>query len=111
MSTGVSEFELHTLGWRAFQDLCVAVVRTVWGHIVSAFADSNDAGRDGAFYGIWEQPRSPQVRGRSLKARSSCSVSTRSELAGPCRSQILRMSSEGSGADRPRPLQDLRADD
>jgi hypothetical protein len=49
-------FDLHTLGWRAFQDLCAAVVRTVWGQSAHAFADSNDAGRDGAFYGIWHNP-------------------------------------------------------
>jgi hypothetical protein len=27
----------------------------VWGQTAQTFADSNDAGRDGAFYGIWEQ--------------------------------------------------------
>ena len=53
---GPPSFELHTLGWRAFQDLCAAVVRTVWGQSAHAFADSNDGGRDGAFYGIWHNP-------------------------------------------------------
>ncbi|MFY4722211.1 hypothetical protein [Streptomyces sp. LaBMicrA B280] len=47
---------LHTLGWRAFQDLCAAVLREVWGQSVQAFADSNDGGRDGAFYGTWQPP-------------------------------------------------------
>jgi hypothetical protein len=50
---GSVSFDLHTLGWRAFQDLCAAVVRAVWGQSAQAFADSNDGGRDGAFYGIW----------------------------------------------------------
>jgi hypothetical protein len=50
---GVPEFELHTLGWRAFQDLCAAVLREVWGQSVQPFADSRDGGRDGAFYGTW----------------------------------------------------------
>lgn len=50
---GVPEFELHTLGWRAFQDLCAAVLREVWGQSVQPFADSRDGGRDGAFYGKW----------------------------------------------------------
>lgn len=50
---GPPGFALHTLGWRAFQDLCAAVLRQVWGQSVQAFADSNDAGRDGAFYGVW----------------------------------------------------------
>ncbi|MEV4132219.1 hypothetical protein AB0J72_08640 [Dactylosporangium sp. NPDC049742] len=52
-ATGSPYFALHTLGWRAFQDLCAAVLRHVWGQSVQAFADSNDAGRDGAFYGDW----------------------------------------------------------
>jgi hypothetical protein len=50
---GSVSFDLHTLGWRAFQDLCAAVIRTVWGQSATAFADSNDGGRDGAFYGTW----------------------------------------------------------
>ncbi|UKY49837.1 hypothetical protein [Streptomyces inhibens] len=53
---GSPTFALHTLGWRAFQDLCAAVLRHVWGQSVHAFADSNDGGRDGAFYGSWQQP-------------------------------------------------------
>ena len=31
-------------------------MRTVWGQSAHAFADSNDAGRDGAFYGVWPNP-------------------------------------------------------
>lgn len=56
VAPGSPVFELHTLGWRAFQDLCAAVLRQVWGQSVQAFADSNDAGRDGGFYGIWDNP-------------------------------------------------------
>lgn len=52
---GSPTFALHTLGWRAFQDLCAAVLRHVWGQSVQPFADSNDGGRDGAFYGIWRE--------------------------------------------------------
>lgn len=44
---------MHTLGWRSFQDLCAAVLREVWGQSVQPFADSQDGGRDGAFYGQW----------------------------------------------------------
>ncbi|MFF3326928.1 hypothetical protein [Streptomyces sp. NPDC002889] len=52
-------FALHTLGWRAFQDLCAAVLREVWAQSVHTFAYSNDGGRDGAFSGIWQQPPDP----------------------------------------------------
>lgn len=52
-------FALHTLGWRAFQDLCLVVLREVLGQTVQAFADSNDGGRDGAFEGQWNPDRAP----------------------------------------------------
>ncbi|MFG2409896.1 hypothetical protein ACGFR8_37365 [Streptomyces brevispora] len=58
-AVGSPRFALHTLGWRAFQDLCAAVLREVWGQSVQSFADSNDGGRDGAFYGTWPPPIGP----------------------------------------------------
>ena len=59
VAPGSLTFELHTLGWRAFQDLCAAVLRQVWRQSVQSFADSDDAGRDGAFYGVWHDPSDP----------------------------------------------------
>ncbi|MXY35181.1 MAG: hypothetical protein F4052_08705 [Dehalococcoidia bacterium] len=46
-------FDLHLLGWRDFQQLCHTVTREVLGQTVVSFLDSNDAGRDGAFFGRW----------------------------------------------------------
>ncbi len=46
--------ELHTLGWKAFQTLCVTIVGEVWGQTVQSFFDSHDGGRDGAFQGTWK---------------------------------------------------------
>jgi energy-coupling factor transporter ATP-binding protein EcfA2 len=46
-------FELHSLGWKAFQNLCVTIISDIWGQEVQAFSDSHDGGRDGAFYGSW----------------------------------------------------------
>jgi len=46
-------YELHSLGWKAFQNLCVTVVSEIWGQTVQSFFDSHDGGRDGAFQGIW----------------------------------------------------------
>jgi hypothetical protein len=50
---GPPTYELHSLGWKAFQQLCLSVVAEVWGQTVQGFFDSNDGGRDGAFYGTW----------------------------------------------------------
>ncbi len=47
-------YELHTLGWKAFQNLCVAIVGETWGQTVQSFFDSRDGGRDGAFHGTWK---------------------------------------------------------
>jgi hypothetical protein len=50
------DYELHKLGWRAFQDLCGVVLQEVLGQTFTAFADTNDAGQDGAFHGFWAGP-------------------------------------------------------
>lgn len=46
-------YDLHKLGWRAFQDLSAMVLQAALGQTFHTFADSNDGGRDGAFYGGW----------------------------------------------------------
>ena len=46
-------YELHSLGWKAFQNLCVTVMGEIWGQVVQSFFDSYDGGRDGAFHGTW----------------------------------------------------------
>jgi len=50
------DYKLHTLGWRAFQDLSAVVLQRALGQAFHSFADSNDAGRDGAFHGTWAVP-------------------------------------------------------
>jgi hypothetical protein len=47
------DYALHTLGWKAFQDLCVAVAAEVLERPVQVFLPSKDGGRDGAFVGTW----------------------------------------------------------
>lgn len=47
-------YELHSLGWRSFQDLCSIIMQEIWGHSVQSFCDTHDGGRDGAFYGSWK---------------------------------------------------------
>lgn len=52
-------YDLHKLGWRAFQDLSAVIMQTVLGQTFHAFADSNDGGRDGAFHGSWRTGADP----------------------------------------------------
>ena len=46
-------YELHTLGWKAFQDLCATILTRVLGQTIEQFLPTRDGGRDGAFYGSW----------------------------------------------------------
>jgi len=46
-------YELHSLGWKAFQNLCATITGEIWGQVIQTFFDSNDGGRDGAFHGEW----------------------------------------------------------
>ena len=48
-------YDLHTLGWSSFQQLCLTVTRHVLGQTVESFLDSQDGGRDGAFTGTWKR--------------------------------------------------------
>jgi hypothetical protein len=50
----VVNYELHSLGWKAFQDLCVSIAAEFWGQTVEGFFDASDGGRDGAFFGKWK---------------------------------------------------------
>ena len=58
-------YELHSLGWKAFQNLCVTITADIWGQVVQSFFDSHDGGRDGAFHGSWN----PCARERARSER------------------------------------------
>ena len=47
-------FDLHKLGWKAFEDLIACVFREVIGQSFQSFAVGPDSGRDGAFFGQWK---------------------------------------------------------
>ena len=47
-------YDLHTLGWKSFQDLSLAVAEECLKRPIQSFLASNDAGRDGAFLGRWD---------------------------------------------------------
>jgi len=46
-------YALHSLGWKAFQDLCITITSDILGQIVQKFSSNKDGGRDGAFHGSW----------------------------------------------------------
>src|SRR5687768_2374641 len=56
-------YELHSLGWKAFQDLCATITGEVFGQTVQVFLSSRDAGRDGAFQGTWKSAKGEEFEG------------------------------------------------
>lgn len=62
-STYDPDFALHTLGWKAFQDLCSTVTTEILGQTVERYFDSHDGGRDGAFGGTWERTQNEHFSG------------------------------------------------
>lgn len=57
------DFELHTLGWKSFQDLCATVMSEVLGQTFRVLSDSHDLGQDGVFYGTWKRQQSEVYEG------------------------------------------------
>lgn len=71
-------FQLHTLGWHSFQQLCLSVTREILGQTVQSFLDTNDGGRDGAFSGVWSQKHGESLSGRFV---IQCKFSNRAGYA------------------------------
>src|SRR5437868_121707 len=57
-------FNLHTLGWHGFQQLCHSILRENLGQTVQSFLDEHDGGRDGAFSGVWNQTGTEDLSGK-----------------------------------------------
>ncbi len=60
---GFVSYDLHTLGWKAFQDLCATILSEILGQTFEIFSPGNDGGRDGAFRGMWRPSSQQNFRG------------------------------------------------
>jgi hypothetical protein len=56
-------YELQSLGWKAFQDLCATIISEILGQTVQTFLPTKDAGRDGAFCGSWSPAKGEKLKG------------------------------------------------
>jgi hypothetical protein len=65
-STSNPDFQLHTLGWKAFQDLCLTVLGDQLGQAVKRFSPLRDGGRDGAFVGTWQPTPALELSGETV---------------------------------------------
>jgi hypothetical protein len=57
-------FDLHKLGWKAFEDLIACVLKEILGQTFQVFAEGKDGGRDGAFHGKWKSAKNDSFSGK-----------------------------------------------
>jgi hypothetical protein len=60
---GEVNYDLHSLGWKSFQNLCATIIADIWGQNIQTFFDSKDGGRDGAFHGQWTNEKGEEFKG------------------------------------------------
>ena len=60
------DFQLHSLGWKAFQDLCLTILSDQLGQAVKRFSPVRDGGRDGAFVGDWSPTPALRLNGETV---------------------------------------------
>lgn len=70
-------FELHKLGWKAFEDLVACILRETLGQTFQVFSEGVDGGRDGAFYGKWSTASNGETMAGSFTVQ--CKHTSKSE--------------------------------
>ena len=60
---GMISFNLHQLGWKAFEDLVNCIFSKILGQTLQSFSRGPDGGRDGAFYGQWAPHQGTTISG------------------------------------------------
>lgn len=68
----VADLAIHTLGWKAFQDLCAQVCAETWGTTVSVYREAQDGGQDAVFLA--------RKNGGLTEATVQCKFSSKSEI-------------------------------
>jgi hypothetical protein len=79
---GVITFALHSLGWKAFQDLCATALSEIFSQTFQVYSPTKDDGQDGYFLGSWVPQKGEKITGSftvqckfTSKETSSISVS------------------------------------
>ena len=67
----VTDLAIHTLGWKAFQDLCAQVADEAWGVTVSVYREAQDRGQDAVFLA--------KSDGKSIEATIQCKFSSKAD--------------------------------
>jgi hypothetical protein len=64
------DLALHTLGWKAFQDLCAHVCEEILGRPVEVYREAQDGGQDAVFLSRIDEKK-PVSRKNKMKRRST----------------------------------------
>ena len=68
------DLALHTLGWKAFQDLCAQVCAETWGTTVSIYREAQDGGQDAVL-----QTRKTRSGRKGFEATVQCKFSGKAD--------------------------------
>ena len=68
----VTDLAIHTLGWKAFQDLCAQVCAETWDTTVSVYREAQDGGQDAVFL--------TQKIGGLTEATVQCKFSSKADI-------------------------------
>ena len=71
----IADLAIHTLGWKAFQDLCAQVCAEALDTTVSVYREAQDGGQDAVFL-----TRSAGQRGAPMEATVQCKFSSKAGL-------------------------------
>lgn len=69
------DLAIHTLGWKAFQDLCAQVCAEVFGTTVSVYREAQDGGQDAVFL-----TRPSSEHEEQVEATVQCKFSSKADL-------------------------------
>ena len=94
-----TDYNLHKLGWKSFEDLCIAVAEECLKRPVQSFLSSKDGGRDGAFVGQWDGPSDSGTSVIQCKFTSIPHISLSPSLLKDEREKVSRLSAKGLAKD------------
>jgi hypothetical protein len=76
------DYQLHSLGWKAFQDFSLVVLGEVLGQSIQAFNPVHDEGLDGVFAGAWSPQPGTTIEGLTVVQCKHTASSTKQLTAG-----------------------------
>jgi hypothetical protein len=84
------DFQLQSLGWKSFQDLCLTILGDQLGQAVQRYSPVRDGGRDGAFSGKWTPQPGLRLSGTTIVQCKFTNRSNRSLTSSAFRDELQK---------------------